>query len=95
LAQNGVIAAPAEIVEFVGQVRTRSDRIADELDPRAAERLILHALGEGSIEGLDEETVAGTQMLVLAALIADEHLDDAGLDEFMAEVRAVAEEWTS
>lgn len=94
-AKNGAIASPAEVVGFVGDVRTRSDRVADELDPKIAERLVMFALGEGSIADLDDETVAGTQMLLLAALIADEDLDDAGLDEFMAEVRAVADDWTT
>jgi hypothetical protein len=33
-------------------------------------------------------------MLLLVALISDEQLDDAGLDEFMAEALGVADEWT-
>ena len=32
---------------------------------------------------------------VLAALIADEGLDDAGLDSFMASARALADQWLS
>jgi hypothetical protein len=93
-AKNSVIAGRSDVVGYVGDVRARSERVANELDPHAAERLMLHALGEGSIADLDDETVAGTQMLIRAALVTDEELDDAELDAFMAEVREVAEEWT-
>lgn len=54
-----------------------------------------HALGDGSIAGLDDETVIGTQILILSALVSDEQFDDAGLDQFMAEVRKLADQWAS
>lgn len=84
-----------DIVEYVADVRGRSARVGEALDPRAAERLIRHALGDGSIADLDDETVIGVQILILSALISDEQLDDAGLDQFMAEVRKLADQWTS
>lgn len=90
-AKDGTVG---NVIDFVGDVRSRSERLGDEIDPSIAERLIRHALGDGSIADIDDETLGSTQMLLLAALIFDEQLDDAGLDEFMAEVRAVADEWT-
>jgi hypothetical protein len=90
-AKDGTVA---DVIDFVGDVRSRSEELSDAIDPRIAERLIRHALGDGSIGDIGDETMGSTQMLLLVALIADEQLDDAGLDEFMTEVRAVADEWT-
>jgi len=84
-----------DIIRYVGDVRARSARVSDALDPQAAERVIRHALGEGSIRDLDDDTVIGAQIVILSALIADEQLDDAGLDQFMAEARKLANQWTS
>jgi hypothetical protein len=83
--------ADADVVEFVGSVRARSERLGDELDPHTAERLIHHSLGRGSIADLRDETVVNTQIVLLAGLISDEQLDDAGLDEFMATARGLGD----
>jgi hypothetical protein len=92
-AKPGTTAA--DIIQYVGDVRARSARIGDALDPRAAERVVRHALGDGSIADLNDETVIGTQIVMLSALIADEQLDDAGLDAFMAAARKLADQWTA
>lgn len=87
-------ATVADVVEFVGDVRATSPQVADDLDPSAAERLIKFSLGvEVPVDDLDARKKFQTQLIVLAALIADEQLDDAGLDAFLAEARASADEW--
>lgn len=91
-AKNGTVA---DVVEFVADVRTRSEDVARDLDPVVAERVIRAALGDGRLDDLDDRTVISAQVILLAGLIGDEQLDEAGLDAFMAEVRATAEEWTS
>jgi hypothetical protein len=93
--REGKVADDSEIIEFVSSVRARSDEAGAKIDPVAAERLIRHSLGRGSIADLDDETVISTQMFMLAGLIADEQFDAAGLDGFMAEVREIAEEWSN
>ena len=85
----------ADIIKYVADVRARSPRVSDALDPQAAERVIRHALGDGSIRDLDDDTMIGAQIVILSALIADEQLDDTGLDQFMAEARKLADQWTS
>jgi hypothetical protein len=85
----------ADVISFVGDLRSRTDELSEAIDPHVAERLIRHSLGEGSIADLDDRTVAGTQFLLLAGLVADEQFDDAGLESFMAEVRKLADQWTS
>jgi hypothetical protein len=86
---------PASVVEFVGDVRSRSESAGEQLDPLVAEQLIRAVLGEGSIDDLDDKTRFGTETILLAALIADERLDDAGLDDFLAHARKLADRWTS
>jgi hypothetical protein len=90
-AQQG--SATADVIEFVGSARARSDEIEDQLDPHAAERLIRAVLGDGSIDEMDDKTRFGTEIVLLGVLIADEHLDNAGLNDFLAEARKLANEW--
>jgi hypothetical protein len=90
-ARNGTVS---DVIEFVGDVRSRSERVGETLDPRVAEQLIRAVLGDGSIDNLDDKVRFGTEIILLAALIADEQLDDAGLDEFIAEARRLADRWT-
>ncbi|MEV5710271.1 hypothetical protein [Actinoallomurus sp. NPDC052274] len=82
-------ATRAQVVDYVGDVRSRSERLSEEIDPQVAERLIMHSLGEGSIDDIDDGIVVHTQLLLLIALVGDERLDDAGLDKFMATTRAL------
>lgn len=84
-------SSAAEVIEFVSDVRAKSVRLSESIDPQVAERLIRHSLGEGSIIDLDNSTVVRTQLLLLAAIIVDEQLDDLELDKFMTEVRALAD----
>jgi hypothetical protein len=48
------------------------------------------ALGEGTTHGIDQQrTLIHTEGALLVALICDEQLDDAALDAFLAEARAL------
>jgi hypothetical protein len=85
----------ADIIKYVADVRTRSAKVSEALDPQAAERVIRHALGGGAIRDLDDETVIGAQIVILSALIADEQFDDASLDQFMSEARKLADQWAT
>jgi hypothetical protein len=87
-AKEGTVT---DVIEFVGAVRARSERLSESIDPTAAERLIRHSLGDGSIADLDDKTVVGTQFLLLAGLVADEEFDEADLDDFLAEARALGD----
>lgn len=83
---------PSDVIRYVATMRARYDEDATRIDPDAAERLIRHVLGDESarVHELDDMAKA-TQVLLLRELIADEALDDAGLDEFLARSRARAE----
>jgi hypothetical protein len=81
----------SDVIEYVADVRSRIDEIATAVDPRAGERLILEALGRGTADDIDSKTSARARMFLLTALIADEHLDSAALDQFIAKVRKTAD----
>ncbi|GAA2421516.1 hypothetical protein GCM10010191_36300 [Actinomadura vinacea] len=82
-----------EIIEFVSSVRARSERVTDDLDPRVAERMILAVYTNEEIDDVDSQTRGVVQMIVLAALVSDAHLDDLGLDELLGEARKLADQW--
>jgi len=85
------IAESGEVIEYVSTVRARSENAAEQIDPQTAERLIQHSLGEGSIDDIDSDTRFGTEFILLAALVADEELDAAGLDAFLSEARRLGD----
>jgi hypothetical protein len=80
-----------EIIEFVADVRSRSERVRASLDPQVAERVLLAALTDADISDLDPAQVRRSQTILLNALIADEDLDSASLDSFMATARGLAD----
>jgi hypothetical protein len=85
----------ADVVEFVGAARAQFDREGDEINPNVAERMIRAVYTDEEIDDLDTETLVGTQVVLLSALIANEELDDAGLDAFLVKARELADQWTS
>lgn len=82
----------ADIITFVGSLRARSERVSEALEPDAAELLLNAALGDASTRSLSREVKVNTQITLLVGLIADEHLDDAGLDAFLADARKLADQ---
>jgi hypothetical protein len=84
-----------EVTGFVADIRARSERVRDALDPQTAERVVVSALTSDDLDDLDAEELTKTKMLLLAAIIADEHLDDAGLDELLAAARKLADQLMS
>lgn len=76
----------SEIIEFVGDVRSRLDD-PDELDPIIAERVIRSVFNDDNLDDVDGKIEAGHQFVLLAALVGDQQLDDAELDKFLADAR--------
>jgi hypothetical protein len=85
----------ADIVQFVAAARERFDPSGTEIDPSAAERLVLSVLEHESVDDLDDETVVRTQGVLLGALITVRKFDSATLNEFMLEARKIADEWVA
>jgi hypothetical protein len=91
----GTISDNTAIVAYVADVRARSDKLAEDIDPTVAERLIQDSLGRGSVDDIDGKIRLGTRFLLLAALIVDEQLDGRGIAAFLAEARKLADQWLS
>lgn len=81
------------VIEFVGEVRSRSGELAERVDPRVSERLILAVLGDGSVDDLSDDVRFVTELMILGVLISDERLDRNGLNEFLDEARKTADRW--
>jgi hypothetical protein len=81
-----------EVIRFVVTVRARLLDDEIQIDPRAAEVLMRRALGDSVTGDFDDETRARAQIFVLAELVADEQLDAPGLDQFMGQTRALADQ---
>jgi hypothetical protein len=84
----------ADVIRYVGDVRGHGPA-DDDIDPVAAEALILRALGAGQRPDADAEATAVAQAVLLVTMIADLHLDAVSLERFLAEARELADQWLS
>jgi hypothetical protein len=84
-----------EVIEFVADVRARSEQLRDAVDPRVAERVLVAAVGGDYVSDLSAAESNKLKMILLTSLVADMHLGEAGLDEFLAKARALADELLS
>lgn len=78
----------ADVTEFVSNLRSRSEQLADDIDQNQAERLIMAVHTGEDIDDIDD----GLYSLLLAGLIADAQLSDAELDEFLDNARDLADQ---
>jgi hypothetical protein len=85
-------ATAADVIEFVGGVRSRNEG-ADRIDPLVAESLILAITSDGNVEDTDPWVGFQTQLILLAALVAEAGFDEAGLDGFLRRSRTLADKW--
>lgn len=85
----------ADLIRYVADVRARTPSAAENVDPKIAERLLLGALTDESISDIDGKAIGVNQGILLVAMVADEDLDPAGLERFIEESRALANEWMS
>jgi hypothetical protein len=91
----GKTGTASDVIDFVADVRSRSDQVGEQIDPRGAERVIRAALTDENVDDIDGKTLVRLYVVLLAALVSDEQLDDAGLDDFLAEARKLADRWIS
>jgi hypothetical protein len=82
----------AQVIEYVASVRSTTESTA-ELDPRVAERLLLSVYTDEQINDIDVGVRYETQILLLAALVADAQFDKPDLDMFLARARRLADKW--
>ncbi|RFS82650.1 hypothetical protein D0T12_24665 [Actinomadura spongiicola] len=90
--KDGKVADRSEVIDFIATVRARSESSPDEVNPDVAERIILHALGQGSLSGIDSSAITRHQIILLAGLVAQARYNEAELNAFMRKICADAEE---
>lgn len=82
-----------DVVAFVGNVRVRTEDLADSIEPHIAERLILAVFTDEEIDDIDAATKYRLYPTLLAGLIVDEQFSGPELDAFLSEARELADEW--
>jgi hypothetical protein len=85
----------ADVIEFVGRVRARSADLAQSIDPRIAERLILATFTDEDVEDIDGKTQGDHFGILLAGIIAEAQPSDTELNSFLEESRKLADKWLS
>lgn len=85
----------ADVIRFVADVRARTPEAAEKIDPKIGEQLFLSALADAPLDDISGGTIIATQLLLLAAMTADEELMLDQLESFLTEARTLADEWMS
>lgn len=88
---RGKVVDENAVIDFIANLRSRTPEVAEKLDPVVAERMILHALDKGSVDGIDDNTKLSGQILILGGLIADSTPTEAELDAFMGKIMSMAQ----
>ena len=86
---RGVTTAD-EVASFIASFMSRTDTSAEQ-DPEVLTRVLLTAVADETITGLDPDAVRAAQHYMLAAMIVDEQLSDAALDATLARARELAD----
>lgn len=87
-------ATTSDVIEFVSKLRSQYG-LAEDLDPRIAERLILATFRDEDIDDIPDDVKGGHFILLLGGLVKEAKFSDAQLDEFLAAARKLAAEWLS
>lgn len=82
----------ADVIHFVADARSHDPGIAQSIDPKTGERLVLSALTDEPVDDIDAKTATVTELLLLAAMTAAEDFHAADLDSLLEEARALVDE---
>ncbi|WP_141584434.1 hypothetical protein [Actinomadura sp. WMMA1423] len=90
--KNGEVANEGQVVDFVAQMRERSDESSDLINPRLAESMILDLLGKGTMLDAEPGVKFGHQIVMVAAMVGEREFTPAELEAFLQSARSLAEE---
>lgn len=84
-----------DVIRYVAKVRAGTDvRTQDlDLDPKAAEAVLRHALGKATPLDADAQTQMRALMALLTVMLSELALDESDLDSLLAEARAHTDRW--
>lgn len=81
-----------EVIDYVADLRSRDDEIAEVLDPDRAERMIMTVIADENVDDLSGNERIDLAMLLVAGFVADANFSEAELEAFMEKSRAFADE---
>lgn len=86
-----------DVIRYVAGVRTGTDSRAEDLDldPKAAEAVLRHALGRATLLETDAETQMRAVMALLTVVLSELSLDEPGLEALLGEAGKLADQWMS
>jgi hypothetical protein len=90
--KDGEVADDAQIIDFVAQMRERSDESADLINTSLAESMIRDLLGKGEMIEVEPGIKLGHQIVIVAAIVGERQFTSAELDAFLQSARSLAEE---
>ena len=77
------------VVEWVAKIRSESDVAAKAFDPVLSEQVLLFVLGKEDRQDLSGRQIRDAELLLLPALVDDQGLDSAEIDELLVSARAL------
>lgn len=84
-----------EIIDYVARVRSRSEEMAESLEPSATERMIASIYSDVDIDDIDPRTVMNIEIFIAVAIVSDKGISGPALDDFLATARTYAEKMLS
>ncbi|MGI5208713.1 hypothetical protein ACQEU6_44995 [Spirillospora sp. CA-108201] len=90
--KNGEVASTSQIIDFVAQVRERSDDSSHLINPQLGESMLLDFLGKGTMIEADPDTKFGHQIVMLSAMVGARQFTPVELEAFLQSARSLAEE---
>lgn len=85
---NRTLLDSNEVIDYVADLRSRSDNVAAELDPEKAERMIMMVISDDGVDDLSSSERIGLEMILIAGFVTDAGFDAAGLETFLEKARA-------
>ncbi|MEU9838583.1 hypothetical protein AB0C69_05095 [Actinomadura sp. NPDC048032] len=90
--KDGEVADDSQIIDFVAQMRERSDESSDLINPSLAESMIRDLLGKGEMIDAEPGVKFGHQIVIVAAIVGERQFTPAELEAFLQSARSLAEE---
>lgn len=84
-----------EIIDYVAEIRSRADSLAEDIDPTTAERMITSVFTDENTSDIDTGTEVTIQMLFATAIVDDERIQGQLFEDLIASTRKLANDLLS
>lgn len=79
-----------EVIDYVADLRSRGDDIAEALNPDDAERMIMAVIADEDIDDLSGDERVRLEMILMLAFVRDAHFSVDQLEAFLERSRTFA-----